>query len=542
MKNDAHLRDLSPAAARFRAIEREPLPPSLGALLDQLADEVPNRQAWHFFESGERITYGELRRQVDKLANGLAAIGVSRGTHVGVMLPNVPALPLTWLALARIGAVMVPVNVRYTAHELEYVMDDSEARFLVIDAQFLPAVEALRRRPGFDAGMILHGGVAPGLRSFAAAMSGRNEAYRGAAPGQDDLLNIQYTSGTTGFPKGCMLTHRYWLTVGKVHAHCDAQDYERILITLPFFYMTGLWQFVMSLYQRACVHVAARQSASRFMDWVRKHEIDFCIYPALAYKQPRSPQDSEHKVKRANIYGFPPGDHAGLEQRHDFYAREGFGMTEIGAGMIVPLEAADMVGTGSCGIPAPFRECRVADENGRTVPIGTVGELLVRGPGIMKGYYRKPEANQGAFWGDWFRTGDLFRQDERGYFYILGRTKDTVRRSGENIAAREVESILLELPEIAETAVVPVPDELRGEEVKAYLVLQPGLTQNDLPPEKVIRHCEGKLAIFKIPRYLEYRTTPLPRTESGKISKPPLLREKADLRSSSWDRVDGIWR
>jgi crotonobetaine/carnitine-CoA ligase len=278
------------------------------------------------------------------------------------------------------------------------------------------------------------------------------------------------------------------------------------------------------------------------MEWVREHEIDFCIYPALAYKQPRSPQDGLHKVKRANIYGFPPGDHAGLEQRHDFYAREGFGMTEIGAGMIIPLEAADMVGSGSCGIPAPFRECRVADENGRTVPVGTVGELLVRGPGIMKGYYRKPEANQGAFWGDWFRTGDLFRQDENGYFYILGRTKDTVRRSGENIAAREVESILLEIPEIAEAAVVPVPDDARGEEVKAYLVLQPGLTRDDLPPDVVIRHCESKLAIFKIPRYLEYRAAPLPRTESGKILKPPLLREKQDLRSSSWDRVSQIWR
>lgn len=542
MKNDARIHDLPAASERFRRIEREPLPPNLGALIDQLAEEVPDRQAWHFFESGERITYGALRQEVDRLANGLAVIGISHGSHVGVMLPNVPALPLTWLALARIGAVMVPVNVRYTAHELEYVLDDSQASFLVVDAEFLPAVEALRQRPGFDAGVILHGGEAAGLRTFDMVLAGQGSIYRGSAPGEHDLLNIQYTSGTTGLPKGCMLTHRYWLTVGKVHAQCDAQCYERVLITLPFFYMTGLWQLVMAFYQRACVCVAARQSASRFMDWVREHEIDFCIYPALAYKQPRSPLDAIHKVKRANIYGFPPGDHAGLEQRHDVHAREGFGMTEIGSGMIVPIEAEDMVGSGSCGIPAPFRECRIADENGSTVPVGTVGELLVRGPGIMKGYYRKPEANQAAFCGDWFRTGDLFRQDDRGYFYILGRTKDTVRRSGENVAAREVESILLEIPEIAETAVVPVPDDLRGEEVKAYLVLQPGLTQSDLPPEQVIDYCKAKLAVFKVPRYIEYRATPLPRTESGKVSKPPLLREKSDLRSSSWDRVDRVWR
>lgn len=542
MKNDARLHDLATASERFRRIESEPLPPNLGALVDQLAEDVPERPAWHFFESGERMTFGQLRQEVNRLANGLSAIGVTPGSHVGVMLPNVPALPLTWLALARIGAVMVPVNVRYTAHELEYVLDDSEASFLVIDAEFLPAAAALRRRPGFDEGVVLHGGDVAGLRSFDAMRDGQDPVYRGPAPGTDDLLNIQYTSGTTGLPKGCMLTHRYWLTVGKVHAQCDDQSYERILITLPFFYMTGLWQLMMAFYQQACVCVAARQSASRFMDWVREHEIDFCIYPGLAYKQPPSPLDASHRVKRANIYGFPPGDHSGLERRHDFHAREGFGMTEIGSGTIVPIEAEDMIGSGSCGIPAPFRECRIADENGNTVPTGTVGELLVRGPGIMKGYYRKPEANQSAFWGEWFRTGDLFRQDERGYLYILGRTKDTVRRSGENIAAREVESVLLELPEIAETAVVPVPDDLRGEEVKAYLVLQPGLTQADLPPQRVIDHCQAKLAVFKVPRYVEYRTSALPRTESGKVSKPPLLREKADLRSESWDRVDRLWR
>ncbi|MCC7271249.1 MAG: AMP-binding protein [Alphaproteobacteria bacterium] len=543
MKNDARLEDLPPAADRFRRIEATPLPENLGALLDRLADEVPDRRAWDFFESGRRITYGALRTAVNRLANGFAAIGIGHGTHVGVMLPNIPELPLAWLALARIGAVMVPVNVRYTAHELDYVLGDSEASFLVVHHEFLPTVrDVLETRPGLAAGLIVAGGTAPGMHDMARLPLGRADTYAGRPPARDDLLNIQYTSGTTGFPKGCMLTHRYWLTVGLVHAHCDAQVYERILVTLPLFYMTGLWQLVMSFHQGAAVYVAARQSASRFMDWVRDHAIDFCIYPNLAYKQPPAPDDRNHRVKRANIYGFPAGDHAALEARFGFHAREGFGMTEIGCGMIVPLEAAEMVGSGSCGIPAPFRECRVADENGETVPIGAVGELLVRGPGILQGYYRKPEATAAAFWGDWFRTGDLFRQDERGWFYILGRTKDMVRRSGENIAAREVEAILLEIPEIAEAAVVPVPDALRGEEVKACLVLQDGLTRDDLAPERVIDHCRAKLAVFKVPRYLEYRTEPLPRTASGKVSKPPLLSEKADLRTGSWDRVDGCWR
>jgi crotonobetaine/carnitine-CoA ligase len=543
MKKDVRLEDLRPVEERFRSIEAEPLPRNLGALLDRLADEGPEREAWRFFELGESTTYGELRRSVNRLANGFASIGIRHGTHVGVMLPNIPALPLAWLALARIGAVMVPVNVRYTARELEYVMTDSEATFLLFHHEFLPAVQdLLHKHPGFEGNLIAVGRPIDGFHAFETLLSEGADAFRAdREPAQDDLLNIQYTSGTTGFPKGCMLTHRYWLTAGKVHARCDDQTFRRILITLPFFYMTALWQLAMSFYQGACVFVAARQSASRFMEWTREYEIDFCIYPPLAFKQSPSPADRSNRVKRANIYGFPSGDHAALEQRFDFYAREGFGMTEIGSGLIVPLEAADMVGSGSCGIPAPFRECRVADERGNTVPVGETGELLVRGPGIMKGYYRKPEATSAAFWGDWFRTGDLFRQDERGFFYILGRTKDMVRRSGENIAAREVESILLEIPEIAEAAVVPVPDPSRGEEVKAYLVLQPGLTQHDVTPARIIAHCQSKLAVFKVPRYLEYRTVPLPRTETGKVFKPTLLKEKADLRTSSWDRVEARW-
>lgn len=240
------------------------------------------------------------------------------------------------------------------------------------------------------------------------------------------------------------------------------------------------------------------------------------------------------------MYGVRKEFHADIERRFDFVAREAFGMTEIGSGLFMPIEATDMVGSGSCGIPAPFRECRIADMDGNTLPQGEVGELLVRGPGILLGYYRKPEATAAAFHGDWFRTGDLFRQDERGYYYIVGRVKDMIRRAGENIAAREVEAVLCQLPEIAEAAAVPVPDDTRGEEVKAYIVLRPGLTPRDVPPERVIEHCSAGLASFKVPRYLEYRAS-LPKTPSEKIAKHVLKSESPDLRRGSWDRLESRW-
>jgi crotonobetaine/carnitine-CoA ligase len=206
----------------------------------------------------------------------------------------------------------------------------------------------------------------------------------------------------------------------------------------------------------------------------------------------------------------------------------------------MPIEAEDMVGSGSCGLPSPFRECRIANPQGSTMPVGEVGELLIRGPGIMIGYYNNPEATAKAFHGDWFRTGDLFRQDERGYFYIQGRIKDMIRRAGENIAAREVEAVLTGMPDILEAAAVPVRDEQRGEEVKAYLVPQQGVESNGALVDRVIDHCKRNLAPFKVPRYLEI-VAALPKTSSGKIAKQTLMEQKPDLRTGSYDRVAGRW-
>jgi crotonobetaine/carnitine-CoA ligase len=171
-----------------------------------------------------------------------------------------------------------------------------------------------------------------------------------------------------------------------------------------------------------------------------------------------------------------------------------------------------------------------------------VGELIVTGPGMMLGYYRNEAATAASFHGSWFRTGDLFRKDERGFFYMVGRAKDMVRRAGENIAAAEVEAVLRELPEVQEVAVIPVPDDMRDEEVKAYIVLRPGAYPEDLPLDRLFRHCADKLAPFKVPRYIEYRTDPLPKTASEKISKPALIAERQDLRATSWDRVEKRWR
>jgi crotonobetaine/carnitine-CoA ligase len=338
-----------------------------------------------------------------------------------------------------------------------------------------------------------------------------------------------------------MQTQLYWLIMGRVAAHRDGLQLKHILIAQPFFYMDPQWLTLMAIEQRGTTFVAAQPSVTRFMDWVHRYQIHFCIFPELVYRQPARDDDARTALRRVATYGHSKAIHGDLERRFNVVAREGFGMTEVGSAMSMPYEATHMVGSGACGLPSAFRECRIVDQTGGDVSQGVTGELVVRGPGVTNGYYRKPEANRTAFFGDWFRTGDLFVQDERGYYTIVGRLKDMIRRSGENIAAREVEAALVAIEGIEDAAAVAVPDEARGEEVKAYVVLKPGLTKATLRPHHILQELAKVLAPFKLPRYLEYVAT-LPKTPSEKIKKDALKAEKPDLRTDSWDAVEERWR
>ncbi|QPC42527.1 AMP-binding protein [Kaustia mangrovi] len=539
---DAHRRD---ADQRQRQIESEPLPATIYDVVAEAAAEVPDQLAWNFFETEEAWTYRQIVDTVNCLASALSRLGVAKGTHVGVMLPNRPAFPLTWLALGRLGAVMIPINIGYTGRELDYVVNDGDVDYLVIDAACLPTLDAMAERPArlAEERIVVHGGpIAPGRHGFDALIGfGDPDFVPFETAGPDDLMNIQYTSGTTGFPKGCMLTHSYWVGTGKVAARRDGIVLKNIFANQPFYYMDPQWMTLMAAFQRGTLHAVLKPSGSRFMERARRFSIHFCIFPEVVYKQPAHARDADNAIRRANIYGIRPSIHASIEERFNFAAREAFGMTEVGSTLFVPIEDRAMVGQGSCGRPVAFRRCRIVDDEGRDVPVGEVGELIVAGFNIIRGYYKKPEATAQAFFGEWFRTGDLFRRDARGYHYIVGRKKDMIRRSGENIAAREVESVLLEMPEVRDVAVIGVKDPDRGEEVKALVVLAPGHSPQTVPPARLLDHARSRLARFKVPRYVAYRDS-FPRTPSMKIRKGELRSETADLRQGAYDAVDNVWR
>ena len=525
-------------------IEALPLPNSVFDLLADTIQRCGAAAAWHFVDDGITRTWAEVLEAVETAAAAFADIGIGKGTHVAVMAWNIEEFPITWLALSRLQAVMVPVNATYTTREVEYVLQTSDAAFMVLEEEFLSHLGGLEKVRLPRSNIIVIGEQrTDGTRSWRHMMDkARGKTAPDIQRHRDQLLNLQYTSGTTGFSKACMLSNDYWLCLGYASTGIFATDFKRFYCGSSFYYMVGQRILLNAMISGGCILYPKRPGAKRFMPDVAQYDCDYCAMFEMVYKQPPRREDSEHKLKLVSIFAFGAENHARFVERFDVFGQEFYGMTEIGGGTYVPAHRlGEMTGSGSCGVPAPYREVMLADGDGRPVPPGQAGELCGRGRGLLQGYYKNPEATADAFRGDWFRTGDLARVDERGFYYIIGRTKDMVRRSGENIAAREVESVLRTMPQIQDAAIVPVPDAYRGEEVKVYIQLAKGILPEECPPDTIAEYCIGRLASFKVPRYFEYRDS-FPLTDSQRVQKKILLAEKSDLRVGAYDRQDQIWR
>jgi len=507
-------------------------------LVDEACRRWPDAPAM-IFEDGVVVTYAQLLAASERFA-GYLAERVQPGDAVAVILRNRAEFMIAWLAVVANRAVLVSVNPDDKILDAGHILSDSAAVIVILTDEHQELVTQLQPELARLREVIVVGAGEPdGL----AAYSGREPLrFAGAACARGDISNIYYTSGTTGMPKGCTVDHEWWLrTVDVLLRRIPQNPDDRVLCCLQFFYADPGHLLLECLTTGGALVVMRRFSVSRFWDVVRDHRVtlilSFSSIPLFLLKAPPDPRDRDHQVKVARHLAMPPDLHRQVAERWGFPWIEGYGITEGNVVTSMPLEYADeMTGSGSIGIPVPEVDLRLVGDDGADVPAGATGEVVMRGPGMFRGYLNRPEATQQAMPGGWLRTGDLCRQDERGFLYFMGRKKDIIRRSGMNLTASEVEDALRAHPMILDAAVIPVPDRERGEEVKAYLLLADGKTEADLPGEKVVEFCADRLAWYKVPRYLEYRATDFPRTPSMRVRKEVLKAERPDLTEGCWDR------
>lgn len=515
----------------------------LGDILHEKAVSHPSRTFLKHRE-GE-LTYREVDEASERLARGLAARQVRPGDHVAVMLPNSPDIVSLIFALARLGAVAVPVNTEYKGDLLRHVLSSSHASLLVVDEPLLDEIAGVAGPlPHLTAVIVrTQSKFKDGFSSLgkpALPLSDLLEPTRPAPPvavRHCDLQAIMYTSGTTGPSKGVMVPHAHALT-NSLHS-MEVMGYapdETIYCPLPLFHAAALWDGAMSaLLAGASLAIVERFSVSRFWDDVHRFDANvvmgvFTMIPILL-KAPPSPEDRNHHL-RAFYVGKSAQDEA-LRKRFGVRSVETYTSTEVGIATCSPYGEWR---AGSCGrANESCFEVVVVDEMDREVGPGEPGELVVRPkrPFVMTpGYYGFAEATARSFRNLWFHTGDRMYRDADGYFYFVDRIKDCIRRRGENVSAFELEQVLSAHPEVLECAAFGVPSELEEEEIKVAVVAQ---GSRQLSPQELAAYCQEKLPSFMVPRYIEI-VDELPRTPTEKIAKQ-VLRE-CGITQGTWDVQD----
>jgi acyl-CoA synthetase (AMP-forming)/AMP-acid ligase II len=465
---------------------------------------------------GAELAYREALDRVGAIAARYRARGWSAGHRVALLLENRPEFLLHFLALNSLRASVVPLNPDSRAAELEYVLDHSEAALVVTFPE--------------------HAAKFPG-RTLA-VLQGELEAPAARQPGEANECALLYTSGTTGKPKGCLLGDFYFLNFGQQYVTegglCAVREGEERLITpLPLFHMNALACSTMAMILTAgCIVQLDRFHPRTWWEHVARSQATIVHYlgvmPAILLGQPEGPFDRAHRVRFGYGANANPKDHAAFETRFGFPLIEGWAMTETGGGAVISASREPRhVGARCFGAPRSGLELRIVDEHESDVPDGEPGELLVRrgGPdprrGFFSGYLKDPDATEHAWRGGWFHTGDAVRRGPDGMLHFVDRRKNIIRRSGENIAALEVEAALAGHPAVGQVAVIAAPDPVRDEEVMACVVPSTGTPRTRDTAVAIQDWCLERLAYFKAPGYVAFIDR-LPTTSTNKVQKARL--------------------
>jgi len=522
-------------------------------ILENSAEKYPEKIALDFI--GKTLTYKEVNELSDRIAGFLRKMGVKKGDKVIVNLPNTPHYVISYYGILKAGGVVVQCNPLYTERELRHIAENSEAKIAFVVETAYPNIKPLLSEGVIEKIIICRiEDYLPSLLYFLYrlkkekvnveinertifwkdAVSHSPSKEKADVNPKEDVAVFQYTGGTTGLPKAVMLTH-FNLVANALHVVSwlpDASEKDIFLGALPYFHVYGMTTSMNAPIMLGCkiVLIPDPRDIPRILKSIQKHRVTvFCGVPTLFNAINQHPDTPKYDLKsiRACISGSAP---LPIEVKREFERItggklvEGYGLSETS-----PVTHANPINgvnkEGSIGIPFPDTIAVVVDEEGRILPLGEVGELAIKGPQVMKGYYKMEEETKKALINGWLLTGDMAKIDEDGYFYIVDRKKDVIIAGGYNIYPREVEEVLYEHPAVVEAAVVGVPDPYRGETVKAYIVLKPEY-RGKVSQEEIIGFCRERMAAYKVPRMVEFRDE-LPKSAVGKILRR-VLKEEAE--------------
>ena len=480
-----------------------------------------------------RYSYAQFDLSVNRTAHLLQSLGIGRGDKINLHLGNCVEFLLLWFAAAKLGALIMPTNVAATAAELEYLIDHSECRLIFTQARHLNVARHVQERCArVEATVVCGDGDDGNATSFDALLSCQSEEPPGTQGESAGEVGILYTSGTTSRPKGVLVTNANYIYAGETVAKALCLNPEdRHLVVMPLFHGNAQYYSTMStLVTGASMVLSSRFSASRFFDQAIRHQCTvsslFSAPMRMLLAQERREAHAENGLRAVLFAQSVTQKQLGeWQERFDAPLLQLWGMTEtMGPPLMNPIHfRRDNM---SMGLPVMGYRVRLVDEEGRQVPRGETGQIVVAGePGrtLMKGYYKNREATEETIREGWLWSGDNGRQDEDGYFHFVDRAKDMIKRAGENVAASEVEAVILTHPQVFDCAVIGVPDAIRDEAIVAVVVPLEGAS---LDSDAVVAWCKERLASFRVPERVEFRRV-LPRTSVGKIQKHLLKAEMA---------------
>ncbi len=510
---------------------RKESPKNLIEMLNVSTALTPDRIAIYFMD--RRMTYTELSFRSDRFARGLRNLGIGRGNKVAIFLPNSPEFVIAYFGIIKVGSTVVPINNMFKQSETEFILRDAEASAVITSLSYLEIIRAIKEKFRILEYIILIDGITPDTLNFYEIIERSTSKLKPIGLKADDVASILYTSGTTGHPKGAMLTHKNFLSncYACVKA-IRAKRSDNFICLLPMFHSFA-WTVCVLLPLSVSASITIVDSVHPFRKVVRnviKKKVTVfvgipSIYHILAHMQIPSiftsrilKMISPLRICISGAAALSPEILERFEARFRVPLLEGYGLTE--ASPVVSLNPMKGIRKGgSVGVAIHGVKVKVIDEQNRELPCGRIGELLVKGDNVMKGYLKNTQATEQAIRDNWLYTGDLGRIDEQGYIYIVDRKKDMINVRGLNVYPAEIEKVLLRHPKIKEAAVVALPDRLKGEVPKAFIVRR---EDSDLSRPELIKYLRRNLALFKIPKFFEFKDS-LPKTATGKVAKRELV-------------------